>query len=590
VIIRHEEAYCMIQVDPRRMSILTKLIITCLIASVPLYVVSLIVTTMGASAVKENITRSTMSHLNFYMEAMERDVEHLLEQKRLLFVDDDLQYLSNLLPVMSDIERTSSIQRIVRKLETIKESSAFVDEIKIDIPMLDRVIYTNFLMERFTDDQLKFLKENIGIGKKPIFTNGERLLLGSIYPMVENRKTEPIYTIQVELSTSKIQNMLSQVSAGKGNTFIFSNDDTWSVLENNDSKVTAQALQTLVGLQGIDKTSGQHSFKYEDRKHLIFYQFSNALQATIAYIIPEHEVYGPLTIYKQWIWGVSILSVVIILFSSLLVIRAIHKPMLNLINAFRQVQKGNLNVRITHRWKDEFEVLYMQFNLMVERLSQLIGEVYEQTIRQQKLELKQLQSQINPHFLYNSFYMVHRMAMVEDYRNVTSLTHHLSEYFKFITRSSDEEIVLESEVNHAKAYTDIQQMRFEKQLTVEFAELPERYRRLLVPRLILQPIVENSFKHGLEQKLDNWRLSISFIEQETGLDIIVEDNGELLSDEQLRTLVAKLADHSSNIETTGLINVHRRIKLKFGDQGGISLSRGELGGLKVTIHLLDLEG
>jgi len=263
--------------------------------------------------------------------------------------------------------------------------------------------------------------------------------------------------------------------------------------------------------------------------------------------------------------------------------------MLNLINAFRQVQKGNLNVRITHNWKDEFEVLSSQFNLMVERLNQLIQEVYEHTIREQQLELRQLQSQINPHFLYNSFYMVQRMAIAEDYRNVISLTQHLSEYFQFITRSSDEEIPLEKEVNHARVYTDIQLMRFGKQLTIQFAELPQSYRQLMVPRLILQPIVENAFKYGLEQKLHDWQLRISFAQLDGGLHIVVEDNGEKLTDELLQTLTNTLADRSTSAETTGLINVHRRIRLKFGEEAGITLARSELGGLKVIIRLIGQE-
>jgi len=576
--------------DPRRMSILAKLIISCLIASIPLYVVSLIVTSMGAASVKDNITRSTMSHLNFYMNALEREVDHLLEQKKQLFADDDLQYLSSLLPVMSDIEQTSSIQRVVRKLLTIKESSAFVEEIMIDIPMLDRVIYTNFLQQRFPEEHLKFLKAHIGIGKSPIFTDGQKLYLGSMHPAnAENREVDPVFTIQVTLSIPKIQNILSQISSGTGSSLIFSNDASWHVTEGEGSELATRALDSLLNVEGIGTSSGQHSIRIGKEDHLIFYLNSRELQATIAYIIPESEIYGPLTVYRGWIWGVSILSVIIILCSSLLVIRAIHRPMLNLINAFRQVQKGNLNVRITHNWKDEFEVLSSQFNLMVERLNQLIQEVYEHTIREQQLELRQLQSQINPHFLYNSFYMVQRMAIAEDYRNVISLTQHLSEYFQFITRSSDEEIPLEKEVNHARVYTDIQLMRFGKQLTIQFAELPQSYRQLMVPRLILQPIVENAFKYGLEQKLHDWQLRISFAQLDGGLHIVVEDNGEKLTDELLQTLTNTLADRSTSAETTGLINVHRRIRLKFGEEAGITLARSELGGLKVIIRLIGQE-
>ena len=116
----------------------------------------------------------------------------------------------------------------------------------------------------------------------------------------------------------------------------------------------------------------------------------------------------------------------------------------------------------------------------------------------QNIELKQLQSQINPHFLYNSFFNIYRLAKDEDYENLTCFTQYLGSYYQYITRSASDEVSLLDEYNHAKTYCNIQQMRFHNRLELKMAPLPEAFAGYRVPRLIMQPIIENAFEHGLK--------------------------------------------------------------------------------------------
>jgi two-component system, sensor histidine kinase YesM len=203
----------------------------------------------------------------------------------------------------------------------------------------------------------------------------------------------------------------------------------------------------------------------------------------------------------------------------------------------------------------------------------------------QRAELRQLQAQINPHFLYNSFFILYRMAKDEDYDNITTFLKYLAEYYRFITRDVQSEVPLASEVAHAHNYTEIQLMRFSRRISASFAELPERYRDMLVPRLILQPVIENAFEHGLKDVAEHGELIVEFIERDGTLLIGVEDNGTCLTDGDLDAMRSKLETGSEPFESTGIINIHRRLRLKFGEKSGLLLSRGNFGGLRVELKL-----
>jgi hypothetical protein len=131
----------------------------------------------------------------------------------------------------------------------------------------------------------------------------------------------------------------------------------------------------------------------------------------------------------------------------------------------------------------EFSYLFRQFNDMVGEVKVLIHEVYEKNFRLRLSELRQLQSQINPHFLYNSFYSVYRMAKIQDYDKIMEFTKYLGDFFRFITRSDSDEVLLKEEWMHMRNYIEIQKVRFSNRIEVDFGALPEAAGKTPVPRL-----------------------------------------------------------------------------------------------------------
>lgn len=300
--------------------------------------------------------------------------------------------------------------------------------------------------------------------------------------------------------------------------------------------------------------------------------------------LPAEVMQGPLRNFYPWLWIFTVTSLLLIVLYSYLTHRVIHRPLARLVQAFRKVEQGDLSVRLSLKRNDEFGYLYRQFNEMAVNLDTLIQQVYQQKLLMQRAELKQLQSQINPHFLYNSFFIINTMARLGD-DNLIVFSKLLSEYYQFITRNTSDQVTLSEEIRHAIIYTEIQKIRFSRRLSIEFPPCPEEFGSMLVPRLILQPIIENAFNHGVERMADGGLIHISYEVSGQLLQILVEDSGDI-RDEEIESLMKRVLDAGAETEVTGLINIHRRLRLVFGGQSGLAFSRSPLGGLMVRLSII----
>lgn len=213
----------------------------------------------------------------------------------------------------------------------------------------------------------------------------------------------------------------------------------------------------------------------------------------------------------------------------------------------------------------------------------LVDELIEQKELAQQSELKQLQAQINPHFLYNSFFSLRNKIRREELDSAEKLSSLLGTYFRFLTRNDEGNVPLKNEVEHAGSYAEIQHMRFYDRIQVQFDELPMDCREVLVPRLILQPVIENALNYGLEEKEEDGLLRVSFQKKEDILEIHVEDNGDYFTDEKMQKLRQKLERKD---QITGLVNIHNRLLLYWGEKSGIVIERSVLGGAEIILKIL----
>jgi two-component system sensor histidine kinase YesM len=563
-----------------------KLIMTFLIVLAPLFVLSLLTNRYGSDNVKTEITNSMQSKVHFYNSTLENEFTRTVKLMREFAGYEDLDRLSNGTEIMTHYEKRIAIRNLQKELSFLKSSSNYILEASVHIPAIDRTLSDDDY-ESIPRDEFEALNVVTNIFESPFIYWRDRLFISLPYPVKANNLA-PDFIVDIEISTDALKSALLQFNnrtAGSAMLIDFGKD--WKISKEGEDLLTGELARAEI-MGGEEQ--GLRLATVDGERYVIAFEKSKVLGTTLVMYEREQTVLGSLRQYSVWFWMISGLTLIVILYASYSVYRLIHKPLRTLVRAFRKVEQGNLNVHVDNRGRDEFHYLYTQFNAMVQNLQQMIFEVYEQKYRVQHAELKQLQSQINPHFLYNSLFILYRLAKQNGDENQIRFTKYLSDYFQFITRDSSNEIPLSEEVKHAKTYVDIQTFRFAHQIKVHFGDLPPSCAHLAVPRLIVQPLLENAYKHALEQRESGGELNVSFelSEGEPGKDelrVTIEDNGQRVDETTLFLMQKKLNDRNVGQETTGLINVHRRLLFRFGSSSGLLLSKGASGGLRISFSL-----
>lgn len=285
---------------------------------------------------------------------------------------------------------------------------------------------------------------------------------------------------------------------------------------------------------------------------------------------------------------VCAVSIVVMLSLACFLQQMVHKPVSKIDAAMKKVGKGDLSVRLTGAKSNEFRQIYDQFNQMTVRLQELIDREYTLKLLNAKSELKQLRYQIRPHFLYNTYFNLRALLMNEEYDVAEQMTDVLGRYLRYITTSARDEATLREEMEHAKAYVEIQKMRFGSHLEARLAECPPEYAEKPVPRIIIQPLLENTFEHGIKDMRETGVISVQFEAEGNRLSIYVDDNGPNASDELIekaRTILAA-EEYNPNGDSVALSNIHRRIRMLYQPGSGLYVSRSPLGGFRSEIRMM----
>ena len=266
---------------------------------------------------------------------------------------------------------------------------------------------------------------------------------------------------------------------------------------------------------------------------------------------------------------------------------AVSRPMRQLQQAIRKVRKGDLTTRLGKTWATEYQDVYDQFNRMTEQIQELIEHQYAMQLLTTRAELSQLQYQINPHFLYNTYFNLRALLEEEDYERAIPYADILGKYLGYITHSG-QTAALSEEVEYAKAYGEIQKLRFSGSIDCSFGEVPEAALRMEVPKLILQPLIENAYEHGVRQNLQGGVIQVRFsLAAPDILDVYVDDNGGALTDERIGEMQEMLRnpDGSDPMKSVALLNIQRRLTLFYHNDSRLEVTRSELGGLKCCLHI-----
>lgn len=277
----------------------------------------------------------------------------------------------------------------------------------------------------------------------------------------------------------------------------------------------------------------------------------------------------------------------LILYVSLRVITiSITRPIDELILTTQKVAEGNFRVRVPARSSDEIACLAASFNMMIGKLQQLMDAVKEGSANLQRAELQLLQEQINPHFLYNTLETIIWMTETGDRATVVELVRRLSVFFRTTLSQGRDLVSLRDELSHVESYLWIQKVRYKDILDYRI-RVPEELREYRIPKLSLQPLVENALYHGIKNKRDCGLIEIIGERDAGGIQLLVSDDGVGMNQVRLDEVQRNIQDGKprKDVGGVGLTNVQSRVRLYCGPGYGLTIQSEEGAGTIVSLHI-----
>ena len=558
-----------------------KTLLVFLLVFVPFFAISICINILGGRYIRNKSMDSLESKVSFYSQSLNNEIEHVKIQQWQMINTQSILKLSMSTQAMKYYEQVNLMNDVLERLSILENSSTYVEDVMLYINSPQLFISVQQRIRDSMPQAYQLLRDYYASDTSTsIFNYQNDLYL--IEPLFKDRNglKAPADTLYIKISGANLKEALKPLLDYNNSVAVLTDGHASYIASSSLGAPDDEVLQKAMTFK---QTDGQYDlFTIRHQQYMTVSKHVEYIGMNLVVCVPVKEITGELNKYTLWLLLLLLFSVVCIVLFAILINNLIHRPMQEFVNAFKQLEANHLDVQINYGGSDEFSYLYSAFNKMVIRLNEFIRKNYEQKITMQQSELKQLQAQINPHFLYNSFFHIYSLCKCEDIQTILLFSQKLGTYYQFLTRNGQSEVPLITEIRHARDYVDIQNIRFSNRINVHFGEVPNECQHMMVLKLILQPVIENSYEHGLVNKLEGGFIHIATAFDNNILSIVVEDNGDGMSDTDLALLQNNLAD-TGIVEKTGIINVNRRLQLKYGDKSGLQVEKSEYGGLKVKI-------
>ncbi|RKP57239.1 sensor histidine kinase [Cohnella endophytica] len=281
------------------------------------------------------------------------------------------------------------------------------------------------------------------------------------------------------------------------------------------------------------------------------------------------------------LWGLVCVLIAIVL--SFFLSQRVSKPIKRLQDSMKEVEKGNFDIHVMVPKSIEIGRLARAFNIMVGKIKELMSQVVHDQEQKRKSEINALQAQINPHFLYNTLDSIVWMAESNKSKEVVLMTSALAKLFRASISKGEELVSIRTEMEHIANYLMIQKMRYKNKLDYEI-DIGDTVYDYKTIKVILQPIVENAIYHGIKKKHGPGLIRITAEETAADIHIHIEDNGNGMDEEKLKSLLLPARDAEEG-RGVGVRNVHERLMLYFGPEYGLSYNSKLGEGTKVTFRI-----
>lgn len=398
---------------------------------------------------------------------------------------------------------------------------------------------------------------------------------------------EPLAIVRVDIDQSRLHSILDGTSITENGMLLIMREE--NILLASCSKNDADRIDSIA--QQINPTDIP-AWDIVVENGTRYYVQSRALNSSgwhVASILPAKDIYHPGNMLSaEMLLIVAVVTVIAYLMAYFLS-RSTLDRLSTLTKTMHEVENGNTEVRMEPAGDDEIAQLIGSFNQMMDQMDSLMDDKVEYGRQIKNLELKALQAQINPHFLYNSLDLINCTAISHNIPEISKMVNALSKFYRLSLSKGREIISVRDELKHIQLYLQIQNLRFDNRIHVTW-DLDPSADNCQVIKIILQPIVENAVIHGIfEKPSKSGYLSITTRRFEDGIRITISDDGVGMDEQTMRknfTASDGIADTSGGY---GVRNTNDRIKLAYGDSYGLTCSSTIGKGTTVTVHIPAIE-
>lgn len=439
--------------------------------------------------------------------------------------------------------------------------------------------------------------DNYGIANMPRPTADQVISLhSSLYYLAAKKE---LGTLSIDIRMDSIRAICEQLfSPGREELYIL--DENRRVIYSSEKQASSEPLRNSWVYQVMDTNAAKGSFALHQDEfsgEIIYDKMMNPfLNWTLIKRIPNETLHQTAREVALINSGIVVLFLILTILATVLITFQLTAPIKKLIRSMNQIQSGNLQVTIDVNRKDEFGILARRFQLAMNTINEMIIREYELELARKTNELKVLQVQTNPHFMNNALQSIGTLSLQKQEPEIYHLITSLGKMMRYSMNAGEPIVSLARELDYVKAYFNLQRQRFGEQLQYS-VHIDEQLLKLQIPKMILQPLVENYFKHGFDVNTEQGAIAIfgAISADSKWLRLEVSDNGKGITVPNLKALRERLAQSKAalgNAESgIGLPNILSRLKLYYNETARLEVEHSKLGGFGVVLWIpIEQEG
>lgn len=581
------------------------IIVFIILIIVPVLVLSIFTTYFTEYSTTSEVMKSMQETTKKISESIDNEISATMNTMVQVISDKKLQDIVSNTMAMEIVERYDDVWYIKERMNTAFITSFSVENVYIC--SYKGVVYTadkNYLsltkeydftrtgwfqeMSQNNIDSIITSKYDVA----SIIEEGTQPKIFSIIKKIYDEKGKEIGCIIVDMDCNMIGGIIQNNNDEKIQNIMITDNDKKIIYHYQDKYIGTQFRSSYIS-EALSIENGYVEDVVDNK--LVAFSKSSVTNWNVIYEMKKESVLNNTDRFKIILYSTMILISSIAIFYAIRVSKSFSNPIMQLQSYMKEVENGDFDVRVEVKNQDEIGDLASSFDKMVKETKTLIQDVYQSEIYQKEAELNALQAQINPHFLYNTLQTIDMIAEAEGMDHISDACQALSKIFRYSINRGQEFVLLSEELNHIRNYMIIQKLRYSKRINMQY-DISEKCERLYIVKLLVQPLVENSIIHGLENSIGVCTVIVRAYEKESNLIIEVEDDGDGIEEQKLSDLNQNLKEYSKNKivhdisyddghRSIGLENTNARIKLYFGDEYGITIRSIQGEGTIVALKL-----